>query len=119
MVTRMNKRSALIKFFLPLVVLAVIVGYMSLSRVDKQEQDYYVAVYCQAIKLPDYRSPLAAMRKIVDSGNGDYALDRKKFNQQAADNVLNTVSKLTNVQRSTLKDDATVCSQIISAKMAG
>ncbi|KOC90152.1 hypothetical protein [Winslowiella iniecta] len=115
----MNKRNALIKFILPVIILAAIMGYMSLSRVESQEQAYYVAVYCQVVKTPDTPSYRDAMRAMIDAGNSDYALDRKKFNLRAADNVLNTVSKLTDAQRSMLKDNATACRQLISAKMAG
>jgi len=114
----MKKRNVLIKFILPVIILAAAIGYMSSSRVDSQEQTYYVELYCQVVQLPKTSSYRDTMLEIIDNGNNGYALNPKKFNPQAADNVFKTVSKLTDAQRSTLKDDADACSQLISEKMA-
>lgn len=114
---KVNKKHTIIKFLLPAFILVIIISYFSLTRVDPQQQAYYVAVYCQLNKVPSTDDPVAAMGQIVEGGNADYALKRTEFDRPMAEKIVAAANQLHESQRSKLQTDNHLCIQTLTAKM--
>lgn len=100
------------------LLLVGVLGVMTwryVTYVDPEDQAYYAGILCSVVaqQSDNYAQ---RMRSIVEGSNNDYALQRIKFNQTAADKVINIWQKLPAADQSKLSQDTNVCQHALIAQ---
>lgn len=85
------------------------------TYVDPEDQAYYTGVLCSVVaqQSDNYTE---RMRNIVEGSNNDYALQRIKFNQTAADKVIKSWEKLPTADKNKLAQDTNACQHALTAQ---
>lgn len=109
----MTKKSALFKFFLPALLLAVMVFLFWKPEPNPQEQAWYVSVYCRASAGNTTSESLQAAVEGSQPGAG-----RQRFNRQAASEVLGAWKKLDKEQQRIARRDEAQCRRLLLDKLA-
>ncbi len=109
----MTKKSALFKFFLPILLLTIMVFLFWRPEPDPREQAWYVSVYCRASAGSATSESLQTAVESSRPGAG-----RQRFNRQAASEVLGAWKKLNKEQQHIARRDETQCRRLLLDKLA-
>lgn len=100
------------------LLLLGVLGVMTwryVTYVDPEDQAYYTGILCSVVAQPG-DNHAQKMRNIVEGSNNDYALQRIKFNQAAADKVIKIWEKLPAAEQSQLSHDTNACQRALMAQ---
>lgn len=107
---------ARLKYLLPLLLLAAAVWYWLTPHYSKEDEAYYVSVFC-AIHHDDSRRFVADMRTVIEGGNSDYALQKIHFQPRLGQQVVDAWQRLSAAQQAQVRADASQCRSLLSAAL--
>ncbi|NDJ58527.1 hypothetical protein GWD52_16350 [Enterobacteriaceae bacterium 4M9] len=115
----MTKKSALFKFFLPVILLCGLLcgllWFFYTPQVTPEEQARYVALFCQNASRSVNDD---ALRDVIEGGNTDYALVRQRFNRQAANRVIAAYNRLDRTEKQAVRTRPALCRERLSEQLA-
>lgn len=107
---------ARLKYLLPLLLLAAALWYWLTPHFSKEDEAYYVSVFC-AIHHDDSRRFVADMRTVIEGGNSDYALQKIHFQPRLGQQVVDAWQRLSAAQQAQVRADAGQCRSLLSAAL--
>ena len=106
-----------LKYTLPfLIIAAAAVWYWLTPRYSKEDEAYYVSVFC-AIHHRESSRFVADMRTVIEGGNSDYALQKIHFQPRLGERVVDAWQGLSAEQKAQVNADATQCRNLLSAAL--
>lgn len=106
-----------LKYTLPLlIILAAAAWYWLTPHYSKEDEAYYVSVFC-AIHHSDSSRFVTDMRTVIEGGNSDYALQKIHFQPRLGEHVVNTWQDLSAEQKAQVSADATQCRNLLTAAL--
>ncbi|RPD99185.1 hypothetical protein BBB56_13590 [Candidatus Pantoea deserta] len=106
-----------LKIIFPLlIVLAAAAWYWLAPHYSKEDEAYYVSVFC-SIHHDDSSRFVADMRTVIEGGNSDYALQKIHFQPRLGEHVADAWQSLSAEQKAQVSADAAHCRSLLSAAL--
>ncbi|MEZ3501613.1 hypothetical protein HP564_18950 [Pantoea sp. KPR_PJ] len=106
-----------LKIFLPLFLILAAAGwYWLMPHYSNEDKAYYVSVFCTLPHHDNSRS-ITDMRRVIEGGNSDYALQKIHFQPRLGEQVVSAWQALSAEQKAQAGADAGQCRTLLSAAL--
>jgi len=104
---------AKLKILLPLLLILALAAWWFIPHDSEEDKAYYVAVFC-AIDHQNSQTADEQMRKVIEGGNSDYALQKIHYKSSLGRRVISHWQDLTPDEQQRATQDNSACQQLLN-----